>query len=106
VVRYWVVMESGGRRTNILYEGVKCPDLEFKTYAYASPRRTSLIKHVKSPRWEKIGGISSNDFRRELAENYLCSLGSARSAKGVSRAAKGYEDDANPNNEDADFLPK
>lgn len=106
VARYWVVMESRGRRTNVLYEGVKCTDLEYKTYAYASPVRISLIKHVKSPRWERIGAASSNDFRRELAEQYLCSLGSARSVNGIARAAKGFEDVTNPNNEDADFMPK
>lgn len=106
VVRYWVVMESGGRFTNVLYEGLKCGDLTYKTYAYASPRRTSLIKYMKTPRWERIGGLSGNDFRRDLAEYYLCSLGSARSREGILAAFKQSAKGFSPNAEDADFLPK
>lgn len=106
VVRYWVVMESGGRRTNILYEGLRCNDLAYKTYAYASPRRTSLIKYVSSPRWEEIGGLNGNDFHRDLADYYLCWRSSARSKDGIVKAVKTSSAGINPNIEDADFLPK
>lgn len=104
VVRYWLVTESGGRRSNVLYEGIRCTDSKFKTYAYASPRRPSLIKHAKSPEWEKIGGLGANDFHYELAEDYFCSRGSPRSMAGITAALRGHVDFTNPNLEDADFV--
>ena len=104
VVRYWLVTESGGSRSNVIYEGIRCSDGSFKTYAYASPRRPSLIKHAKSPEWEKIGGLGANDFHYELAEDYFCSRGSPRSMIGITAAVRGHVDFTNPNLEDADFV--
>lgn len=104
VVRYWLVMESGGQRTNILFEGIRCSDRKYKTYAYASLRRPSLVKYVDAPEWQEIRGLGSDDFRYELAEEYFCALGSPRSMQGIAAAAKGYVDTTNPNLQDADFI--
>ena len=104
VVRYWVVTESGGSRSNVLYEGIRCADGSFKTYAFASPRRPSLFKYARSPEWQKIGGLGARDFHHELAENYFCSRGSPRSMVGITAAVRGQVDLTNPNLEDADFV--
>jgi hypothetical protein len=89
IVRYWVVTESGGQRSNILYEGISCADRQYKTYAYASPRRASLIRYVKSPRWEEVGGSSSGDFHHELVDNYFCTRGMPQPLDGIHAAVGG-----------------
>lgn len=102
VVRYWLVTESGGRRTNVLYEGINCSERKFKTYAYASPRRTSLIRHVKSPRWEEVRGRSARDFHYELLEDYYCARGRPLPLNMIHTAVRGGINTSSDAFQDAD----
>jgi hypothetical protein len=102
IVRYWLVTESGGRRTNVLYEGINCSDRKYKTYAYASPRSTSLVRHVKSPRWEDVGGRSARDFHYELVEDYFCARGSPLSLNVIHTVVHGGINTSSDAFQDAD----
>ncbi len=104
VVRYWLVTTSGGRRTNVIFEGINCAEAMHKAYAYASPRRLSLVKPVKTPRWEAIRGASANDYHGELMSSYFCWKGSPRTQIGMRNALRGSNRSYNGQREDADFI--
>jgi len=106
VVRYWLVMEAGGRRTNVLYEGINCIDASYKTYAYASARRLSLIKYMESPKWEAIRGLSDRDYHYELLEDFFCTDGSPRSMHGIAAAVAGRMNTNDPYYQDSEFVPR
>lgn len=90
IIRYWVVMESGGRRSNILFEGVLCTDRKYKTFAYASPRRPSLVKYVTEPRWKEVRSSSGGrDYHFELVEDYFCAHGMPQPLSGIRAAVSG-----------------
>jgi hypothetical protein len=89
IVRYWLVMESGGRRSNILYEGILCSDRKYKTFAYASPRRPSLVRYVEEPRWREIRGLSSRGYHYALVEDYFCVHGMPQPLSGIRAAVSG-----------------
>jgi len=106
VVRYWLVMESGGRYTNVLYEGIRCTDSTYKTYAYASPRRLSLVKHAKDPEWESVRGLGGADFRYELVTDFFCTDVSPRTLEGIAASVAGYVNTNDGYYQDTDFIPR
>lgn len=70
VARYSVVLESKSGVRNIFYEGIRCATSEFKTYAYAT--QTGRFKPLASPFWRKLKTTRPHDYRRLLAERYVC----------------------------------
>lgn len=104
VVRYWLVTTSGGRVTNVIFEGIHCAEAMHKAYAYASPRRMSLIKPVKNPKWVAVRGAKNNDYHDELMNFYFCWKGSPRTEIGMNNAMRGSFNVLNPQDEDSDFI--
>jgi hypothetical protein len=103
VVRYWVVTESGGRRTNVIYEGIHCAESTYKVYAYASPQRTSRIKPVSDPEWILIRE-GRNDYHFELMNAYFCWKGSPQTLIGIRNALRGSFNLESQFAEDTDFI--
>lgn len=103
VIRYWIVMESGGRRANVIYEGIHCAGSSYKVYAYASPRRTNLVKPVSNPDWVLIqNGL--NDYHFELMDAYFCWKGSPQTLIGINNAVRGSFNLKSPFAEDTDYI--
>ncbi len=70
VLRYTVVLESKTGVRNIFYEGIHCATSEFRTYAYAA--KTGDFKPLASKAWRKLKSTGPYDYRRLLAERYIC----------------------------------
>lgn len=102
VTRYWVVIEKNGRPGSVNYEGLRCATREYKSLAYASPRKPEKIKPLGKPQWRPINHAGSNDFHRELAEDYLCSGTRARDRRAIMAALGGTYELHNPYSEYTD----
>lgn len=70
VLRYTVVLEPTAGARNIFYEGIRCATSEFKTYAYAA--ETGGFKPLAVQTWRKLKTTGPYDYRRLLAERYVC----------------------------------
>jgi hypothetical protein len=70
VLRYTVVLESKTGARNIFYEGIHCASSEYRTYAYAT--QTGGFKPMASKAWRKLKATGPYDYRRLLAERYVC----------------------------------
>lgn len=70
VLRYTVVLESNTGARNVFYEGIRCATSEFRTYAYAT--RTGEFKPLASKAWRKLNTTGPYDYRRLLADRYVC----------------------------------
>ncbi len=70
VLRYTVVLESNNGARNTFYEGIRCATSEFKTYAYFT--QTGEFKALASKAWRKLKSTGPYDYRRLLAERYVC----------------------------------
>ena len=70
VLRYTVVLQSSGGGRNVLYEGIRCATSEFKTYAYAT--HSGEFRPLTSASWRKLSTTAPYDYRRLLAERYVC----------------------------------
>lgn len=103
VVRYWIVTESGGRRTNVIYEGIHCAESSYKTYAYASPRRTGQIKPIAEPKWSVIRN-NLDDYHYELMNAYFCWRGSPLTLTSIKSAVRGTVNLQSPFVEDTDYI--
>ncbi len=86
VVRYWLVLRTGRGANNVFYEGLRCRQREYKTYAYASTTRKGKVREVKKPRWQAI--YTGKDFRGEMME-YLCNDVVPRTPERIVAAIKG-----------------
>lgn len=70
VLRYTVVLESKTGVRNIFYEGIRCATSEFRTYAYAT--QTGEFRPLTSKSWQKLKTTGPYNYRRLLAERYVC----------------------------------
>lgn len=69
VVRYTLVMKSGGGAENVSYEGIRCRTLEHKYYAFG--QRDGSWANARSSDWRRIGNEPAN-LRRVLYWDYFC----------------------------------
>ena len=70
VLRYTVVLQSDTGARNVFYEGIRCATSEFKTYAYAT--QSGEFKLMTSASWRKLSTTNPYDYRRLLAQRYIC----------------------------------
>jgi hypothetical protein len=70
VLRYTVVIEPPDGARNVFYEGIRCATSEFKTYAYAT--NTGKFRPLAAQKWRKLKTTAPYDYRRLLAERYVC----------------------------------
>ena len=73
VLRYTVVIEPPNGARNVFYEGIRCATSEFKTYAYATG--TGKFRSLAAQVWRKLESTGPYDYRRLLAERYVCDSG-------------------------------
>ena len=70
VLRYTVVLQSDSGARNVFYEGISCATSEFKTYAYAT--QSGEFRPMTSASWRKLSTTAPYDYRRLLAQRYVC----------------------------------
>ena len=70
VVRYTVVVKSGGGATNVSFEGMRCATQEQKLYAVG--RRDGGWVRARDPRWRRIEYRELNRHHAVLYSEFLC----------------------------------
>ncbi|MGI9331971.1 MAG: CNP1-like family protein [Gammaproteobacteria bacterium] len=76
VVRYTAVVRAPGGAENVFYEGIRCSDKTYKTYAYGNPQSRSM-RVQRKPRWRTVKsspGDTALGFRPLLLRRYLCNV--------------------------------
>ena len=69
-VRYVVVMDSVSGAMNVMYEGIRCSDYDYKTYAFGN--RQGQFKSLSNPKWREIPNTGNNWYRHALWKHFLC----------------------------------
>lgn len=75
VVRYALVIRTGGGSTNITYEGMRCESGEYKIYA--TGHRDGTWSVARRGEWRKIENKPTNRQHAALARDYFCPAGTA-----------------------------
>lgn len=85
VVRYVLVVRTGGGATNISFEGIRCATGEVKVYA--SGRREGTWAKSRSGDWRPIENKLANRQHVSLYRDLLCPLGVPIGSPGEGRDA-------------------
>lgn len=75
VVRYTAVVRTPSGAENVFYEGMRCGDKTYKTYAFGNPQSRSMRPQRKAE-WRLVKsspGDTALGFRPLLLRRYLCS---------------------------------
>ncbi len=75
VVRYALVVRTGGGATNISYEGMRCQTREYRIYATGS-RDGSWVPARRSE-WRPVENKPTNRHHAALSRDYFCPVGNA-----------------------------
>jgi len=70
VVRYTLVVRSGGGATNVLFEGIRCATQEQKLYALGRPEGGWV--RARESRWRRIEYRELNRHHAVLYSEFLC----------------------------------
>jgi len=70
VVRYTVVLRSRSGARNVLFEGIRCENLQYKTYAHGLP--DDRFQLLRDPVWQELPRSGTGRYRFELFTYYLC----------------------------------
>lgn len=70
VVRYVMVVRTGGGATNVTFEGMRCETREQKTYAVA--HRDGSWARARDPQWRRIETREINRHHGVLYRDILC----------------------------------
>jgi hypothetical protein len=70
VVRMTFVIESPSGVRNVFYDGIRCAKAEYKTYAIGTAGKR--MQALASARWQTIGPIGPNNFRRHVYQTLVC----------------------------------
>lgn len=89
VVRYTLVIKTGGGSTNVSFEGIRCQTRERKIYALG--HGGSSWAKARGSSWSAFTGTSANSYHAVLWREYFCSGGNIiRSAEeGVAALKRG-----------------
>jgi len=70
VIRYTLMVRTGGGATNVSFEGIRCEVREQKFYAFGRPDGT--WSRARDPKWKRIepGGASGHHYL--LHREYFC----------------------------------
>jgi len=71
VVRYTAVVRSPSGASNVSYEGLRCKDAHYKTYAFGT--REGAWIPARNPDWKALG-VSVTTFQYSLYKDYFCDL--------------------------------
>lgn len=70
VVRYTLVVKTGGGATNVSFEGIRCAAFEYKIYAIGGADRNWV--RARNPQWRRIAYQAVNAQHHTLHSEYLC----------------------------------
>lgn len=70
VVRYTMVVKTGGGATNVSYEGLRCDSMEYRFYATGRTDR-SWVK-ARTSDWKVIENKPINRYHASLSRYYFC----------------------------------
>jgi hypothetical protein len=70
VMRMTFVAESPSGVRNVFYDGIRCAKVEYKTYAIGTADRH--MQALANARWQTIGSIGPNNFRRYVYQTFVC----------------------------------
>ena len=70
VVRYTLVIKTGGGAMNVTHEGIRCDERQQKTYAIGQPGGSWT--RARDPQWRYIEYRTFNNHYRVLHNEYLC----------------------------------
>lgn len=75
VVRYALVVRTGGGATNISFEGMRCETREFRIYATGN--RDGSWAPARRSEWRPVENKPTNRYHAALARDYFCPVGTA-----------------------------
>lgn len=70
VVRYTVIISTSSGARNVFFEGIRCDERTYKTYAYGHDGES--FRKRSAPRWRPIPLRGNQSFRRDLHGAYFC----------------------------------
>ncbi len=70
VVRYVLVVRTGGGAQNVTFEGIRCATAERRIYAFGRPDGEWVSS--RRSEWDRIGRGSFNQPSAVLARDYFC----------------------------------
>ncbi len=70
VVRYTLVVKSGGGATNVSFEGIRCKTREYRIYAFG--HADGQWSRARNPGWREIRGREINGYHFALRHDYFC----------------------------------
>lgn len=80
VVRYTLVVKSGGGATNVSFEGIRCDAAQLRVYAFGRP--DSHWSRARNVRWRPIEYREVNGHHHALFSDYMCTR--TRNSEAVS----------------------
>lgn len=70
VVRYTLMVKTGGGATNVSFEGIRCESRELKVYAFGRP--DSEWSRARDPVWRRIEFRDINNHHLTLHREHFC----------------------------------
>jgi hypothetical protein len=70
VVRYTLVIKTGGGATNVSFEGIRCKSREVRVYAFGRP--DSQWSRARNAGWRAIQARDVNGHHAVLLRDYFC----------------------------------
>ena len=89
VIRMTFVVESPSGVRNVFYDGIRCAKVEYKTYAIGTPDKR--MQTLVGARWQAIGPIAPNNFRRYVYQTLVCRRIPMPSPEEFIRDLKGFK---------------
>jgi hypothetical protein len=74
VVRYTLVIRTGGGATNVSFEGIRCESRQVRIYAFGHPNRQ--WSRARNPGWREIEPRDINGYHNALYRDYYCTTAS------------------------------
>ncbi len=88
VVRYTVIITTSSGARNVLFEGIRCSERTYKTYAYGHDGES--FRKRSGARWQPIALRGNQSFRRDLHGAYFCDrFGVVRTRKEIITRLRG-----------------
>lgn len=70
VIRYVLMLRSSSGSENVMFEGIRCGEKDYKTFAFGTAENS--FRQLTRPTWKEITQTSNSWFRHDLWKNYFC----------------------------------
>ena len=81
VVRYTMVVKTGGGATNVSFEGIRCDGRQVRVYAFG--QANNQWSRARNPGWRDISQRDLNGYHNVLYRSFLCTQSRNREASNV-----------------------